>query len=69
MFFDDTMYTVFMKRAEELGLYRQRKIPLIEKIFKPKYDTYVPVEIKSDNSDDYDKKLQAFISTQNKGHL
>ena len=69
MFFDDTMYTVFMKRAEELGLYRQRKVPLIEKIFKPKCDTYVPVEIKSDNSDDYNQKLQSLVSAQNKGHL
>jgi|GEM_PF-4705231 len=58
-----------MKRAEELGLYCRRKIPLLEKIFRPKCDTYVPVEIKSDNSDDYKKKLQALVSAQNNAYI
>ena len=64
MFIDETMYKSFMKRAEELGLYRSQKLSLFDKITGIK-EPYIPVEIKKDNRKEYWDGIIEVKSKQN----
>ena len=63
MFFDEKFYTIFMKRACELGLYQKQKISIIDKIFFPKKQEYIPVALKEDNTNIYWEKIHNYSST------
>ena len=64
MFIDETMYKSFMKRAEELGLYRSQKLSLFDKVTGIK-EPYIPVEIKKDNRKEYWDGIIEVKSKQN----
>ena len=53
IFPDDTTYFCFMERATELGLFRKRKVPFLEKITQKRPELYEATEIKKDNSIKY----------------
>ena len=65
MFFDETMYESFMRRAVELGLYQKQKITFVDKIFSKKKELYIPVEIKNDNSGDYWRNINLKLILKN----
>lgn len=58
MFFDKEMYESFMIRAEALGLYKEQKISLFDKIFAKEKERFIPAEIKNDNSNEYWNKIK-----------
>lgn len=58
MFFDEEMYESFMERAVELGLYREQKISLADKIFSKGKERFVPIELKNDNTQEYWDKVR-----------
>lgn len=68
MFIDETMYKSFMKRAEELELYRSQKLSLFDKLTGIK-EQYVPVEIKKDNRKEYWDRIIEIKSKQNERHI
>lgn len=53
MFLNEQMYESFMSRACELGLYISQKISVFDKIFNNKKESYIPIELKEDNTDLY----------------
>lgn len=66
IFLNDQMYFTFMKRAEQLGLYKKRKLTLLDKL-KGDKNVFIPVSIEKDDRDNYffslekQKNLQNFV--------
>lgn len=58
MFFDEEMYKSFIKRAVELGLYREQKISLADRMFSKGKEQFIPVELKDDDSQEYWDKVR-----------
>ena len=67
MFIGREMYESFMKRAEELGLYRRQKLSLFDRMLDMK-EFFVPDEIKPDNRNEYWNKLQTRTFEQNENY-
>ena len=62
MFFDNFMYISFMDRACELGLYQRQNLTVFDKLFSPEKESYIPVEIKEDNTHQYWKAIKAQLA-------
>ncbi|MBE6360292.1 MAG: hypothetical protein E7059_02445 [Treponema bryantii] len=62
MFFDLNMYNSFMERASELGLYQKRNVSIFEYIVNKNTDTYIPKEIKADNTQEYWNSIKNYKS-------
>ncbi|MBR3544319.1 MAG: hypothetical protein IKN82_11595 [Treponema sp.] len=60
MFINSEAYTVFMKRACELGLYRKQNLTFFKKIFLSE-DPYEPIKIKDDNTELYWQKIRSSL--------
>lgn len=58
IFIDEETYESFMRRAVELGLYKEQKITLFDKVFAKDKEMFVPVEIKEDNSNEYWSRIK-----------
>lgn len=61
IFIDEETYESFMKRAVELGLYKEQKITLFDKVFAKGKEMFVPVEIKEDNSNEYWSRIKSSL--------
>ena len=64
MFLDEKMYRTFMERACELGLYRKQKVSVLDKLFNPEKQEYIPEEIKTDNTGEYWKRAKGLLKRE-----
>ena len=69
MFFDEKMYRTFMERACELGLYRKQKVSLLDKVFDPDKQEYIPEEIKDDNTKEYWDKARSLLKRETEPNI
>ncbi|AEE17392.1 HipA family kinase [Treponema brennaborense] len=65
LFFDEKMYITFMARACELGLYKQQRLSVFDRMFSSGKEAYVPVEIKEDNTVDFWSKAKFLLQRRN----